>query len=374
MATRRVRSDAWEWLTLVDSDGPFLSKAALKSFYPQGLPIADPSVDDVNAVFVQEHTRWLQSSSNATDDASRDAQQRWVTVVLRDLLGWSEDLQLAPSPDVSAQSPSGAVEIKPWAALETDGAPRALVMVVDRVADLRAAGTDGWAASAIDRMATLLRSSDVTIGLVTDGRWWALVSAARDVTTASGVFDAQVWREERQSRDAFFALASFVSIAGGAPEKRLERVFAESVASAEQITEALGDQVRRAVELVLQSFSDVHLRALADGHPSPLPEDPKRVYDAAVTVLMRAVFLLFAEQRGLLPEHELYRSAYGIAGVREQLERDATTGSSKRSTTLSRHGIDFSRRATRCSTVPPSKTFACRRTAVRFSIPSGFPG
>nr|WP_240898473.1 DNA methyltransferase [Agromyces luteolus] len=299
-----------------------MSKAALRSFYKHGLPKADASVDDVNATFVDEHTRWMNASMTPDTDAANEARERWVIAVLRDLLQWGDELNLEPSPTLAAHSPNSAVTLSASATLEADGTPRALVAVVDRTPNLRATGVDGWSANAIDRMANLLRENGVTVGIVTDGRWWALVSAAKDVTTASGVWDAQLWREERPSRDAFFALAGFESIAGGSPQQ-LDRLFAESVASAEQITEALGDQVRRAVELVLQSFSDVHVRAIAERGESPLPADPKLVYEGAVTVLMRIVFLLFAEQRGLLPEHELYRSAYAISGIREELAREA---------------------------------------------------
>ena len=315
--------DVWEWLSLIDHDGPFLSKAALKSFYPTGLP--RPSADGAGDVFNEEFGRWAAAWS-APAEIYTAARDRWVTTVLRRLLDWSDDLQLAPA-GLAAQSPNGAVTVTPWAALTGDSGPSALVTVVDRIDDLRSAGTDGWSANAIDRMAVLLRETGVTIGIVTDGRWWALVSAAKDVTTASGVWDALLWREERPSRDAFFALANYTSIAGGDEKKRLPLLFAKSVASAEEITEALGDQVRRAVELVLQSMSDTHLRALAQGEPSPLPEDPKVVYEGAVTVLMRIVFLLFAEERGLLPEHDLYRSSYAIAHIREQLQQDATATS-----------------------------------------------
>ena len=320
------RTPEWEWLSLVDADGPFLSQAALKSFYSQGLPKADASVDDVNATFADEFTRWSAAWSS-TPEAYAEARDRWIEAVLRTLLDWSEGLQLAPA-GVEAKSPNGAVTITPWAALEGDGStPAALVTVVERADNLRSVGTDGWSANAIDRMAVLLRDTGVTIGIVTDGRWWALVSAAKDVTTASGVWDALLWREERPSRDAFLALASFTSIIGGQQEKRLPLLFAESVASAEQITEALGDQVRRAVELVLQSMSDTHLRAIARGDASPLPDDPRGVYEAAVTMLMRIVFLLFAEERGLLPEHDLYLSSYAIAGLREELQNEATESS-----------------------------------------------
>jgi hypothetical protein len=318
-----VVDDVWEWLSLVDADGPFLSKAALKSFYRSGLPKPHAAVDDVNATFVDEFDRWSKAWSSPSPDVYNASRNRWVEVVLRRLLDWSDDLQLAPD-GVEAHSPNSSVAVTAWAALNKDGAPAALVTVVDRTNNLRAIGTDGWSANAIDRMSVLLRQSGASIGIVTDGQWWALVSAAKDVTTASGVWDASLWRVERLSRDAFFALASFTSIAGGSPEKQLPLLFAESVASAEQITEALGDQVRRAVELVLQSMSDVHLRALSEGENSPLPADPKAVYEGAVTVLMRIVFLLFAEERGLLPEHQLYRASYAIADIREQMQRQAS--------------------------------------------------
>lgn len=318
--------DAWEWLSLIDAEGPFLSRAALKSFYPSGLPKADAAVDDVNATFTDEFVRWSRAWQTTSAEAYLPARDRWVEAVLRALLDWSDDFAREPA-GLTASSPNESVTVTPWAALDGDNGPEALVMMVDRTENLRRTGTDGWSANAIDRMAVLLREADVSIGIVTDGRWWALVSATKDVTTASGVWDALLWREERPSRDAFFALANYRSIMGLPAEKKLSLLFAESVASAEQITEALGDQVRRAVELVLQSMSDTHLRALAHGDDSPLPSDPKVVYEGAVTMLMRIVFLLFAEERGLLPEHDLYRSSYAIAEIREKLQRDATATS-----------------------------------------------
>lgn len=323
--TRKPTTPEWEWLSLIDADGPFLSKAALKSFHPSGLP--SELGPEQRELFKNEFTRWSAAWSSAADEYTA-ARDRWVEVVVRGLLDWSDELRITPA-GIEAKSPNGAVAVTPWAALAGDGTtPAALVTVVDRTENLREVGTDGWSANAIDRMAVLLRETGTTIGIVTDGRWWALVSAAKDVTTASGVWDALLWREEPPSRDAFLALASFTSIAGGKPEKRLPLLFAESVASAEQITEALGDQVRRAVELVLQSMSDTHLRALAQGDASPLPDDPKLVYECAVTVLMRIVFLLFAEERGLLPEHDLYRSSYAIANLRGELQDHATEAGS----------------------------------------------
>jgi hypothetical protein len=327
---RMATKDPWEWLSLVDADGPFLSRAALKSVFPNGLDRPYNAIDDVNSTFVYEHTLWSkawtarQGRPAPTEDL--DWRDRWVNAVLRDLLQWGDYLDGHPDSTIVASSPDGDVTVRPWAALDAGDGPAAVVVVVDPTDDLRRTGGDGWAADAIDRTAALLREAKVSIGLVTDGRWWGIVSAVRDVTTASGVFDSLIWREERDSRDAFLALVGLVSLAGGATEKRLPKLFELSVASAEAITEALGDQVRRAVELVLQAMSESHLRAIRNGEESPLPNDSKQVYEAAVSVLIRVVFLLFAEERALLPQHQMYRDSYAISGVRAELEHLAQNG------------------------------------------------
>tara|TARA_R110002124_G_scaffold94347_3_gene238300 strand:- start:7740 stop:11792 length:4053 start_codon:yes stop_codon:yes gene_type:complete len=323
--------DPWEWLTLVDIDGPFLSKSALKSAFPSGLDRPFDAIDDVNSTFVYEHTLWSKAwtSQRRAAQASEDLgwRDRWISSVLRDLLKWDEYIVEEPDPALTVSSPGGDVTVRPWAALNAKEQVTALVVVVDPTDNLRQSGTDGWAVDAIDRTAALLRETGVSIGLVTDGRWWGIVSAKAGITTASGVFDALIWREERDSRDAFFALAGFKSLAGIVVDTGLPALFEASVASAEAITEALGDQVRRAVELVLQAMSDSHLRALAVGDESPLPKDSKEVYEASVSVLMRVIFLLFAEERGLLPQHQMYRDSYAIAGVREELTRQAQNDS-----------------------------------------------
>ena len=56
---------------------------------------------------------------------------------------------------------------------------------------------------------------------------------------------------------------------GGDPAERLPVLFDDSVAAAEEITEALGAQVRRAVELLIQSFSESAADARRRGPARP---------------------------------------------------------------------------------------------------------
>ncbi|HEU5149561.1 MAG TPA: DNA methyltransferase [Iamia sp.] len=247
------------------------------------------------------------------DAALREARDTWVRTVLHDGAGWLESLRWGGVDGIEAHSPNRVVSVRPDAALEGADGIGALVLMVDATDSLRSTPNDLWAATPIDRMDALLRASGVEVGIVTDGRWWGLVCAREGVTTASGIVDALTWVEEPRTRDAFLTLISRQHVVGGAAEERLPALFAASVAAAEEITEALGSQVRRAVELLIQSFSESAFDARHRGQPSPLPADAHEAYDAAVTVMMRAVFLLYAEERGLLPAGELFEQGYGIA-------------------------------------------------------------
>ncbi|WP_433550611.1 Eco57I restriction-modification methylase domain-containing protein [Micromonospora zamorensis] len=316
------------WLELVETDGPFLAIPPLKRVWPQGMPALAPERLDVlrEARPAFDHA-WEALDIDPDDETVQakyaEVRDVWVQTVLRDVVGWRTSLAWGPdcAAGVTAHSPDRRVIVTPQAALHAPDGIGALVSVVDKCDSLHATGTDGWAATAIDRMEAMLRGAGIATGIVTDGHWWALVCARPDAMVASGIVDAQTWVEEPLTRNAFLTVISRQYIIGGDPNERLPKLFAESVAAAEEITEALGAQVRRAVELLIQAFAetaaDHHRRGLRD----PLPDDPRDTYSAAVTVMMRVVFLLFAEERGLLPQSELFLQGYGISGELDDLEQ-----------------------------------------------------
>ncbi|QNG35567.1 SAM-dependent DNA methyltransferase [Geodermatophilaceae bacterium NBWT11] len=314
-----------DWLAQVETDGPFLSLPVLKDTWPNGMePLSD--VDDRLVTFKQSHAAWEQafdSSRNAPAAQYADVARSWVDVVLDVLAGW-EGHRVAPGElpeDLVVRSPGETIAVRPDGALRgRDGELVCLLRVVAPTDSLQAAGLDGWSASEVDRMAALMRRADVAVGVVTDGRWWSLVWAGEGTTTGSGVVDALSWREEPRLRDAFLTLVSASTLRHANPERRLPRLFARSVLEAEEITEALGVQVRKSVELLVQAFSEARLSARGRGLDDPLSEDPDEMYQAAVTAMMRVVFLLFAEERGMLPTPELYRAAYGISDLLDDLQ------------------------------------------------------
>jgi len=332
MRTRRYIPSVAEthrrWLELVDTDGPFLAVPPLKEVWPQGVPPLSPDAKAILAEAKPAFEKAWETWDRDGDDAAalapyRTARDAWVTTILSDVVGWgglfTTDLAGTPA-DVTATSLDRTVSVTPTGALVHGGTVYALVLTMDPVESLRDQLEDGWAASPIDRMEALLRAASVPIGVVTDGRWWALVCTQDGAMTASGVVDSQTWIEEPDVRDAFVALLGRQRLIGGKPEHRLPALFTASVAAAEEITEALGVQVRRAVELLVSAFSETAEDARRRGEPDPLPADRDLVYQAAVTVMMRVVFLLFAEERSLLPQGELFTMGYGITGQLDELD------------------------------------------------------
>jgi hypothetical protein len=319
-----------QWLELVDTDGPFLAIPPLKRVWPQGMPgLSEERKDALTYARRDFETAWetldRAGGGETALDTYRVARDKWVETVLRDVAGWSESLSWGPVPGVQAQSPNRLVTVSAHAALTgPDGAVGALVYLVDPVDSLRETPNDLWAATPVDRMEALLRDNNIEVGIVTDGRWWGLVCAHPGSMAASGIVDALTWVEESRTRDAFFTLIGRQYIIGGEAAERLPVLFADSVAAAEEITEALGAQVRRAVELLIQSFSESAAEARRRGQPDPLPADTHQTYEAAVTVMMRVVFLLFAEERGLLPSGELFDQAYGISRELDRLQARET--------------------------------------------------
>jgi hypothetical protein len=316
------------WLELVDTDGPFLAVPALKHGWPTGMPPPDKrelaALKDAKPAFDKAWDNWDTNRDDPSAlDLYREARDAWVDTILRDMIGW-KDSYLPGAAGVEVRSPADyTVAVRPDGALVRGDLTGALVMVTDPVDSLRDPGSDGWAASPIDRMEELLRASGARVGVVTDGRWWAVVSARPQTMVASGIVDAHRWIEFPAVRNAFIELLRRRRLIGGRPEDRLTELFGDSVAAAAEITEALGTQVRRAVELLVQAMSEVAVAAQDRGAWDPLPAKRSEVYEAAVTVMMRVVFLLFAEERGLLPQNRLFAIGYGISDEFDTLDARA---------------------------------------------------
>lgn len=318
------------WLSLVEVSGPFLSLPVLRATWPT----LDPLDKKVREQLRVEHATWQ-------DDVA-DGQRAWVRYILGDLLGWGEllhqdrlgllsvhvaehDTDIVPS----------FVLVEPDAAVSDEGIKPDAVRLLGVVCPAgtqptaRVAGSV-WSATWMDRLAHLCRHHGVELGLATDGRWWALVWAPRGGVTTTAVFDAVAWPEaaERDVVRAFYSLLNRQRFFGVPEAERLVPLLRASLDSQEEITEALGVQVRQAVELLVAAIGRVDVRASERGEIGLRDVHAHDVYRAAVAVMMRIVFLLFAEERRLLPsDNDLYAAAYSAGRLCDELEQRVIDGS-----------------------------------------------
>jgi hypothetical protein len=181
---------------------------------------------------------------------------------------------------------------------------------------------DGWPASAVERLAVLLRARDVPVGVVTDGRWWAIVWAPRGGATGVAIWDASLFGEDPGWLRSLVELLHLRRFLAVPPPDRLPALLAESLERQEELTEALGWQVREAVEMLTATLDRVDREA---GGELLRGVDDEDLYGGALTMLMRVVFLLFAEERRLLPsDDDVYDASYGVGHLVDQLAQGAS--------------------------------------------------
>lgn len=327
-----------EWLSLLDVSGPFLTLPVLLQEMPDGLDRLPP-----------EAMSLLRAALALRDDA-RDPEQGCrdcVLAVLTDLLGYDASV-LVPAADMGAACPGLSLpemgeELRPdWlllppAAVDLDdpdaldaptppAAERRPVLLVSITTARLDAPLPGrrCAWSPARRMAELCRASGVTLGLVSDGRQFMLVHACQNKTTTFVTWEADIWLEERITLRSFVTLLHRRRFFSLAEAQTLPCLLEKSADAQQSVTDKLGLQVRGAITEFLRALDRLDRNAGAGSLLSGIPAP--QLYEAALTVMMRLVFLLSAEERGLLrlgePAYDQAYAASTLCGsLREQADK-----------------------------------------------------
>ena len=177
---------------------------------------------------------------------------------------------------------------------------------------------------AASRVVEWLRKADQPVALLTNGYQWRLIHAGADYD-AWCEWDINFWFEEGQPGPQVTALRLLLgstSVGRETPEATSPLVAAIQASRQGQaeLSDALGERVRKAVELLIRASSTA-LDTMQD-EPAGEPVNSRDIYIGASRIIMRCVVILFAEARDLLPrENPIYYQSYGIQGLREQLDR-----------------------------------------------------
>ena len=316
---------------------------------PEGLVVSAPALVDSQVVINRADLAATQrnfaehvSSLAITESDTAETQPGIVDVpkFLTEFLGWSLDLIIGwdvtrPLPSELAVSlPEFGETLAPSFAVtnpqpkESGAAWLLLVQVHPATVDLDkpTATTDrGWHTSPAKKFERLLREAQVPIGLLTNGITFRLIYAPPKENSGALTFPVGAMTEVsgRLILGAFHLLLNSWTLYTAPTSQRLPALLQRSRDYQASVSEKLAEQVLHALYELLRGFEaadaktqGVLLRELALKHP-------ENIYGGLVTVLLRLVFVLFAEDRGLLPMSGLYVRHYSVRGLFERLRADA---------------------------------------------------
>jgi hypothetical protein len=182
-----------------------------------------------------------------------------------------------------------------------------------------------WQATPQARFERLLRETGVPIGLLSNGTHLRLVYYPRGESAGHLTFPVQAMTEVA-GRPIFAALLMLLSadrLFSMADKQRLPAILAESRKYQNTVSTELARQVLAALYELLRGFQAADDLRKGELLREVLARDPDQVYAGLLTVLLRLVFLLYAEDRGLMSDDEVYVKHYSVTGLFERLRVDA---------------------------------------------------
>jgi hypothetical protein len=173
------------------------------------------------------------------------------------------------------------------------------------------------------QIAFYMQHTGLTWGVLTNGRLWRLYhkETAHKLDRFYEV-DLPALLQSGRVEDFLYFYAFFRRRAFEPGPLSLEEMREESVTHARAVSNSLKTQVYEALRHVAQGFLDYR-----PNHLQPDAETLTAIYDHALIVLYRLLFILYAEDRELLPVQESagYRESYSLASIKKRIQHNLAT-------------------------------------------------
>lgn len=314
-------SEYADLLKLIEISGPFVSLPVFKEVFPQSFLRNDSRL---TAALREAYDEWRVARQSMMHTVS-PKQREWLGTVFTQALEWPADYiaeHNAIPQHLALMVPQHQETLRPDLALWDGSNPQLLVRLLTPAEGAhRRPPESTWNASHVSRMAELLVATQVPMGLITNGERWTLVYAERQQPTGTAEWRSELWFDERLTLRAFRDLLGIRSFFGRPPDQTLSALYRRSIENQQEVSITLGRQVRSAVELFVAALD----RADREHHRELLRAvNEETIYEAALSIMMRLVFLLFAEEQNLLPvSNPIYHEHYAVSTIHAQLRQAA---------------------------------------------------
>ena len=329
------------WLGYVEKSGLVVSASALVA--------AEVYIDEATLLASQQGLLALFAPTEADQKRfSKELARKWDAdedVVLPSLAGFFESVlhfqasDLAGAPGGPALSAAleislpeyGEVLSPTFAVVDSRSAGGYLLLVreeptgldLDRVAV--AEGDDRrWGASPEARFERLLRETGTPIGVLANGTHLRLVYAPRGESSGHLTFSFKSMCEVagRPLLGGLLLLLDAERLFTGTRAQKLPALLRDSRKHQNDVSTALGEQILGALDELVRGFQAADSATSGRLLGEALRDDPAHLYGGLLTTLMRLVFVLFAEDRGLLPTDPVFTGSYALTGLFERLRAD----------------------------------------------------
>ncbi len=184
---------------------------------------------------------------------------------------------------------------------------------------------NGWRASPQARIERLLREKEIPVGLLVNDTRLRLVYAPRGESSGHVTFRLSEMRPVagRPILGALCMLLGAERLFLVPPNKRLPNVLKDSRKYQNEVSTRLAEQVLGALDELVHGFELADADRGGDLLRHAIATDPQHVYGGLITVVLRLVFLLYAEERALTPGDAVYVRHYSVSGLFDKLRADA---------------------------------------------------
>jgi hypothetical protein len=293
---------------------------------PVGVVVSTPALLEagaaINRNFVPMHRAFLALLPQDRD-GNAIPELTSFSAFATDVLGWQPGDLAAPPDRFTIPLPGYDDLLQPTWVVSDGGSP--ILLILESRSDFDqdpAPQPRHWNAAPQLRFERLLRETGVPAGLLVSPRAIRLVYAPKGESSGHITFKigdmAQV--AGRPILAALHMLLSSERLFSLATEQRLPALLAASRKHQNVVSTKLSRQVMEALFELLRGFQAAHdQNGILE---SVLRTNPNQVYAGLLTVLLRMVFVLYAEDRGLLSSDRIFVNNYSVAGLFERLRED----------------------------------------------------